>query len=261
MKKLGFALGAGGARGVAHVGFIKAMEENGIIPDYISGTSMGSVVGACYAKGMSADQMISEIRKLKFSEIFDLSFNPIGNGALLRASKMRKKLEKYLANLTFNDLKIPFTAVATDLCSGHPVAFSGDKKVVDCVVASSSIPTIFKPCVIDDVTYVDGGITVRVPVNQVKDMGAEVVVGVDVLGDIKETNKRFNIMSVMMRMIEVMDCQVARYRIKEDKPNVLIVPDLGDMSQYKFKGLDTAFEIGYKTGLENVKKIKRLIKD
>jgi NTE family protein len=93
-KKLGFALGAGGSRGVAHIGFLKAMEENGIVPDYISGCSMGSVVGACYAMGMSPDQMMEEVSKLKFTDIFDLSLDPFRNGALLRAKKMHKKLKR-----------------------------------------------------------------------------------------------------------------------------------------------------------------------
>ncbi len=259
-KKLGFALGAGGSRGVAHIGFLKAMEEKGIVPDYISGCSMGSVVGSCYALGMSPDQMMEEINKLKFSDIFDLSLNPFGNGALLRAKKMYKKLQSYLNDTTFNQLKRPFTCVATDLNSGSIKTFSGDTKVVDAVVASSSIPGIFKAVNIDNMSLVDGGVKCRVPIEQVRDMGAEVVIAVDVLGKVKETERKFNMLSVIFRVYDIMDAEMSSKRADEHMPDLYIEPDLGDMVQYKFKDMEKAFEIGYQTGLDNVDKIKVLIK-
>ena len=154
-KKLGFALGGGGSRGVAHVGFLKAMEENGIIPDFISGTSMGAIVGACYAKGMSATEIMDEVKKLKVSHVFDLSLNPIGNGALLRSKKLRKKLQEYLGDITYDRLNIPFCAVSTDLVSGEPVVHKGEELVLDGVVASSSVPGVFKPVTMGDRTLID----------------------------------------------------------------------------------------------------------
>ena len=105
-KKLGFVLGAGGARGIAHIGFLQAMEEKGIKPDYITGCSMGSVVGACYASGMSPDKMKAVATSLKLNHIFDLSANIWGNGALLRANKMYEKIKECVGNVTFNELKI-----------------------------------------------------------------------------------------------------------------------------------------------------------
>ncbi len=260
MKKLGFALGAGGSRGVAHVGFLKAMEENGIKPDYIAGTSMGSVVGACYALGMNPDQMMKEVEKLKFTEIFDLSINPIKNGALLRAKKMRKKLEKYLKNYTFDELQIPFCAVATDLVTGNPVILKGKDKVLDGVIASSSIPSVFKPVKMGDKVLVDGGITRRVPIDQARDMGAEVVVAVDVLGQLRESNKNYNVFAVCTRIVDIMDSQITNYRRDIQKPDLFLEPDLGEMSQYKFKNLRSAFDKGYELGVQNVEKIIKLIK-
>ena len=259
-KKLGFALGAGGSRGVAHIGFLKAMEENGIVPDYISGCSMGSVVGACYAMGMSPDQMMEEVSKLKFTDIFDLSLDPFRNGALLRAKKMHKKLKTYLKDVTFNDLQKPFTCVATDLVSGELKTLSGDIKVVDAVASSSAIPAIFKPFAIDDMVLVDGGVKCRVPIKQVRDMGAEVVVAVDVLGEIRKCERRLNVFSVMFRVFDIMDAHTTDNCVKENCPDLFIVPDLGDMVQFKFKDIGNAYEIGYKTGLEYVEKIKELIK-
>ena len=106
-KKIGFALGAGGSRGVAHIGFLKAMEEMGITPDFVTGSSMGAVVGACYAIGLSPDKMIDEVLKLRFSDIFDLSLNPIGSGALLRAKRTVLLSDSTAAALQAQCLQFP----------------------------------------------------------------------------------------------------------------------------------------------------------
>jgi len=259
-KKLGFALGAGGSRGVAHIGFLKAMDEAGIVPDFISGCSMGSVVGACYALGMSPSDMMAEINKLKFSDIFDLSFNPVGNGALLRAKKMYKKLNTYLGENTFEDLNKPFCCVATDLVGGKTITLSGKTKVVDAVAASSSIPLIFKPVTIEDNIFVDGGVKCRVPVEQVREMGADVVVAVDVLGQVRQSDRKYNMFAVLFRVFDIMDGEMTLVKKDACNPDLFIEPDLGEMIQYKFKDMDKAYEIGYETGKNYVDKIKELIK-
>ncbi len=259
-KKLGFALGSGGSRGVAHIGFLKAMEENGVKPDYIVGCSMGSVVGSCYSIGMSADQMYKIVIKLKFSDIFDLSINPYHNGALLAAKKMRKQLEKYLKDCTFNQTVIPFRCVATDLITGKTYVFHGDDLLVDGVSASSSIPGVFKPVEYKEMVLVDGGVKCRVPIDEVRDMGAEVVVAVDVLGKLRENKKKYNVFSVMIRSFEIADEEITRNREKHQQPDLFLEPDLGDMVMYKFKDLDKAYQKGYELGLEYVDKIKELIK-
>lgn len=260
-KKLGFALGAGGSRGVAHIGFLRAMEEEGIKPDFIAGTSMGSVVGACYAKGLTTENMEKIVKKLKFSDIFDLSLNPVGNGALLRSQKMRKQLEKHLGTIKFSDLEIPFSCVATDMITGKSVLLN-DKEddVCTAVIASSSIPAIFKPIQKNGMLLVDGGVLCRVPVNAVREMGAQIIVAVDVLGEIRKCDKKYNVFSVMTRLFEVCDCEMVKYKMQEAKPDLFIEPDLGDMSQYKFKDIEFAIQKGYETGKQYAKEIKELIK-
>lgn len=261
MKKLGFALGAGGSRGVAHIGFIKAMEEEGIKPDFISGTSMGAVIGACYARGLDVQNMERIVKKLKFTDIFDLSLNPIGNGALLRSQKMRKQLEKYIGSINFSDLKIPFSCVATDLITGKSVVLKDEQDdVCTSVVASSSIPSIFKPVQMKDMMLIDGGVFCRVPVNEVREMGADVVIAFDVLGDVKKCDKKYNVFTVMSRLFEISDCELVKYKRKEQNYDLYIEPDLGDMSQYKFKEIAFAIEKGYEIGKANAQKIKDLIK-
>lgn len=259
-KKLGFALGAGGSRGVAHIGFLRAMEEEGIVPDYVSGCSMGSVIGSCYAKGYTTKYMEEIVKKLKFSDLFDLSLAPIKNGALLRSKKMQKKLKQYLGKTTFGELKIPFTCVATDLIGGEVVVLGEkDREVCSSVVASSSIPTIFKPVQMDDKLLVDGGVLCRVPIDTVRSMGADVVVAVDVLGKVRKCDKKYNVFTIMTRIFDIADCELTRKNIKEKHPDLFIEPDLGDMSQYKFKEIDLAIQKGYETGKAYADKIKQLI--
>ncbi len=259
-KKLGFALGAGGSRGVAHIGFLRAMEEEGIVPDFVSGCSMGSVVGSCYAKGYTTKHMEEIIKKLKFSDLLDLSLAPIKNGALLRSKKMKKKLQQYLGKTTFGELKIPFSCVAADLISGE-VAVLGEKddEVCQAVVASSSIPTIFKPIQMGEKLLVDGGVLCRVPIDTVRNMGADVIVAVDVLGKVRKCDKKYNVFTIMTRTFDIADCELTKKTIKEKHPDLFIEPDLGDMNQYKFKDIDFAIQKGYETGKAYADKIKRLI--
>ncbi len=259
MKKLGLALGAGGSRGVAHIGFLKALEENGIKPDYITGSSMGAVVGGCYAMGMSPEEMMEEINKLKPTDIFDLSLKPISGGSILRSKKLRKKLVSYYGDKTFNDLKIPFKAVATCVNDGEVVAFDGDVSVCDGVTASASVPIVFQPVEINGKSFVDGGVKCRVPIKAVKDMGAEVVVGVDVLGDLQQEDKNYHLLSVVFRMFAIVDDELTAINVKKNKPNLFLVPDLGDMPQYKFKDLGVAHDAGYVLGKKYAKKIKHLL--
>ncbi len=259
-KKLGFALGAGGSRGVAHIGFLRAMEEEGIVPDFVSGCSMGSVVGSFYAKGYTTKHMEEIVKKLKFSDLLDLSLAPIKNGALLRSKKMQKKLQQYLGKTTFGELKIPFSCVATDLISGE-VAVLGekDKEVCLSVVASSSIPSIFKPVQMDDKLLVDGGVLCRVPIDTVRNMGADVVVAVDVLGKVRKCDKKYNVFTIMMRTFDIADSELTKKTLNEKHPDLFIEPDLGDMSQYKFKDINFAIEKGYETGKAYADRIKQLI--
>lgn len=261
-KKLGFALGSGGSRGVSHIGFLRAMDEEGIVPDFISGCSMGSVIGACYAKGYTPDYMEQIIKKLKFSDLFDLSLAPIQNGAILRSKKMQKKLEQYLGKTTFGELKIPFSCVATDVVSGELVVFKEkDEKVCSAVVASSSIPSIFKPVQVQEKLLVDGGVLCRVPVGALKSMGADVIVAVDALGKIRKNDKKYNMFTLMWRTFDILDCEFTKVSMKELKPDIFIEPELGDMNQYKFKDIDMAIQKGYEAGKACADEIKKLISE
>lgn len=254
-KKLGFALGAGGSRGVAHIGFLKAMEEEGIKPDFITGCSMGSVIGAAYAAGMSIEDMEKAVFKLR---VLDL-IAPTGRGGLFETRKIRKLLQRYMGNPDFSDLNIPFRCIAVDMLTQEVVEFS-EGKVLDGVVASSCIPAIFKPIERDGRRLVDGGILERVPYKYVRAMGAEAVVVVDVLGWRVCSQKMPSTLGVLFEMIDIMDNERTRRQKEKDVDlyDLWIEPDLGCMSPYSFKQFEFARDKGYEIGKNYAKDIKKL---
>lgn len=258
MKKLGLALGAGGSRGVAHIGFLKALEEAGIKPDYICGCSMGSVVGAAYASGLSPEEMWKAVSKLR---ILDLIAPSGQRGGLFGTKKMRQQILKYIGDITFEELKIPFHCVAVDMCTQKLVEFSSGS-VLDAVVASSSIPAIFHPLDKDGMRLIDGGILERVPAAQVKAMGADVVVAVDVLGQRDCSEDCPRVLGVLLEMIDLMDNYRTRRR-REENAEIIdfwLEPDLGAMSQYELKQVRLAYERGYEMGVENAPAIKKALR-
>ena len=256
-KKLGFALGAGGSRGVAHIGFLTAMEEAGIHPDFIAGCSMGSVVGAAYASGLSPEAMKKAVYKLR---VLDLISPTAKRGGLFDSSKVRRLLNRYIGDPDFSDLKIPFHCIAVDMVTQSVVEFS-EGKVLDGVVASSSIPAIFNPTEKEGMRLVDGGILERVPYKRVKDMGADVVVAVDVLGWRDCSEKMPTTLGVLLETIDLMDNFRTRMKREQDSHMIdcWIEPELGNMSQYSFKQFTFAYEKGYEAGKSHVKKIKALL--
>ena len=261
-KTLGLALGAGGARGIAHIGFLKALEEEGIRPDYITGSSMGSIVGACCAKGLSADKMKEIIEELTAFDIVDLGFSSLGRLGLMRWTKVRKMMAGILEDCDFSDLEIPFGCVAVDLRTGKLCEFRTGK-VVDAILAARSMPTVFRPVELDGKLLIDGSVLCRVPVRQVKKMGADVVVAVDVLGKVTEVDKVSNMVSLIMRIYEIMDCAntVREQRSSRRIVDLWLEPQMEGVSQYKLKYEPSAYDAGYKIGKENAEKIRRLLSE
>ena len=260
-KKLGLALGSGGARGVAHVGLLKALDEEGIKPDYISGCSMGAVVGGVYASGVSPDNMYEIIKKLKKRDIIGLNPAPISRMAILRSSKVCSLLCEYLAVKNIEDFPIAFKCVATDVLSGKMYTFDkGD--AVTAIQASSTIPAIFAPVKFEDMLLVDGGCTCRIPIRTVKEMGADVVIAMDALKNCSQpVDEVHGILNVVLRVFDIMDAQNTAHLFERDKDmcDLLLEPEMKGMSQYLVKDLDKAYEEGYLIAKKNMDKIKSLL--
>ena len=256
-KKLGLALGAGGSRGVAHIGFLQALEEAGIKPDYITGCSMGSVVGGAYAAGVPLEKIKSVVLKLR---LLDLIGPTRQRGGLFASKKIWKLLEKYIGDVTFDDLEIPFRCVAVDMITQQTVEFAKGS-LLDAIVASSTIPAIFHPLHKDDMRLIDGGVLERVPAQRVKALGADVVVAVDVLGWRNASEECPGTLGVLLEMVDIMDNHRTKaYREKHaDSIDFWLEPELGNMNQHSLKQVSFAYEKGYELGKKSVKKIQKAL--
>ncbi len=253
----GLVLGSGGARGFAHLGVLQALHENRLRPDFISGCSMGAIIGGLYAYGLTPFTIYQEALEMKRNEILELVPRPgVHNAGVYRTTRIRKKLETYLGHASFANLRTPFCCVATDLRRGTLDVLDGeDMDVIDSVIASSCLPGIFTPMPIGDALYVDGGVLSRVPVAAVKAMGADRVLAVDVSDRGGEEQEYERPLSVLYRCLEVMDKPNRSSRNAEDIPDLLLQPALGDMSQFKLKQIDFAFEQGYQEAMAHMDEI------
>ena len=258
MKTLGLALGAGAARGACHIGFLRGLEESGIKPDFITGCSMGAVVGAIYAAGVPLSEIQQQIMKLRLVDFFRPT---VKRGGLFTMKKIRKLLQDRLGDVQFQALKIPFQCVATDLVSRKLVCFSKGN-VVDAVMASANVPFLFAPIEKDGMKLIDGYILERVPARLAKDMGADVVVAVDALGARPFSSKDPTSLQIMMEIMDILECERLERRKKENRELIdfWLEPDLDDMGQTELKKIRFACERGYALAQENLKKIKKALK-
>lgn len=170
--KTGLVLSGGGARGFAHLGVIQALNEAGIIPDIISGTSAGALVGVLYADGYSPREILA---LMSWASRFDFMRPALPREGLLQINGIIKILKANLRAKTFDDLKIPLFVCATDLNNGRSVYFSeGD--LFEPVIASASVPVLFQPVKIDNISYVDGGVLDNLPIRPIEN-SCQVVIG------------------------------------------------------------------------------------
>ncbi len=263
MKKFGLALGSGGSRGVAHIGFLQALEEAGIRPDYVTGCSMGSIVGACYCAGISPQDMKDAVIDLKLFDLASLNLAPIRGNGLMKMTRARKRIASLIGEKNFDELEIPFACVATDIIKGRVVVLR-EGNVVDSVIASSSIPGIFTPASIGKYKMlVDGGILERVPTRELRRMGADVIVAVDVLGNLMvEKEVKGTLIDTLLRCIDIMDTRTTqRKHIMRKYVNLWLEPELGSMDQYAVKDLEFAYQKGYELGKAKTEAIQLLLRD
>ncbi|MEG1806130.1 MAG: patatin-like phospholipase family protein, partial [Clostridia bacterium] len=173
--KAGLALGSGGTRGFAHLGVLKAFEDENIKFDYVAGTSAGSIVGALYSFGYSVDEMIEFASGLSIKDVKSsaLIFMPSS------AQPIEEVVRKFLGDVSFSDSKIPYSCVAVDLVTGDEVVMK-DENLPKAVSASCAVPPFYRPVVWGDMHLIDGAFANPIPAKIVRDMGADIVVSVEV---------------------------------------------------------------------------------
>lgn len=186
--KIGLALGSGSARGWSHIGVIRALAEQGIEPDIITGCSIGALVGAAYVKG-ELDILEDWVRQLQWKEIVDLMDISFLGGGFLKGDKLIEFFEKRTKDIKIEDLDIPYGAVTTDLDSGREIWLQ-DGSLLDAVRASIALPGLFTPVEREGRWHVDGGLVNPVPVSLCRAMGAEIVIAVNLNGDVVGKHRR-----------------------------------------------------------------------
>lgn len=178
-KKIGLALSGGGARGFAHIGVLKVLVENNIPIDMIAGTSAGSIIGGAFAAGMSIDQILAMAAKVGWTNMTRPSLSPI---AMLSNAPMGRFLTNHFPVTRFEDLKIPYAAVTCDLQRGEEVVLRDKGDIIFAIQASCAVPGVFAPMTDENGRMlVDGGATSLTPIDAVRDLGADVVIAVDLL--------------------------------------------------------------------------------
>ena len=253
-KVVGIARGGGSARGFAHIGVLQALDEAKVPIGIVAGTSAGSLVGAFYAAGFSPWKMQEVALKVRDIDVADLSS---GNKRGMIGGAALKRLENgYLDNMPIEKMQRRYAAVATDLATGEKVAIQrGD--VGSAVVASCSIPGVFIPTMFEGRELVDGGLTSPVPVAVARQLGADVVIAVDV-GGRPSSKPRTGLYEIILQSFEIMGRSLAQLEGKS--ANLLIQPKTDEFDSSDFSARKEMIEAGYLAGQKALPVLRQLLK-
>lgn len=251
--KIGLALSGGAARGLAHIGVLKVLKENNIPIRYIAATSVGSIIGAAYAGNVPIEKMEEFAMKVRWGDLGRFSFGLMG---LSDSSKMEKYLAHFLPTNSFEELRIPLRVTATDLLSGEPVIFSyGD--LCKAIRGSCALPGIYAPVKIDGRLIADGGLTNTIPCKVARDMGADIVVAVDVRGNLAARPPR-NVFQVVMQTFAIFGYSLRQYQALD--ADFIISPNVSDIAWDELGRAKEAIEAGEKAAREALPALLKLIR-
>lgn len=254
--RVGLALSGGAARGVAHVGVLRALEEHQIPVDAIAGASAGSLIGGSYAAGLPVSQLEEMARAFRWRHTSRFSFSRLG---LQSNAKMEKFLHARLPVTRFEDLKLPFAALAMDLLKGTPVVFRDKGDVPFAIRCSACIPALYTP--IRDAEgrlLVDGGLIANLPITYVRDLGVDLVIAVDVnLDGIRFFGEPRTAVGVLAHTFVAVERIVSNQT--RDEADVLITPKVGHIRWDQTRRADELVEIGYEAAIQSIAEIKQTI--
>jgi len=253
-KKIGLALGGGGARGFALIGVLRAFEEENIEFDKIAGTSIGSVVGAMAAYGLSSYQMEELAVNLKLNDIKKSKIIPFMPTSTERFEQI---IINTVGDINIEDLKTPFCAVAVDMKSGNEVDIMSGR-LCKAVAGSCAVPTVFNAVEFEDMMLFDGGLQNTIPSDVLRKMGCDAVVAVDInstRGNGTNSKKYIDLLMASIRVM--MKSNAIKGYLNSD---ILIKPDLKRFSASKIFGVKEMIEEGYKAAKDLMPQIKQLFK-
>jgi NTE family protein len=253
--KWGMALGGGAARGFAHIGVIQVLEENGLAPDLVTGTSAGSLVAAIYASGKSGQQLQAIAQSLDEASIADWTVPFLSKG-LLRGEALARYVNAQVGGRKLEEMKILLGVVATNFQTGDEVVFrKGDTGTA--VRASSAIPAVFNPVRIGNVEYVDGGLVSPVPVTQARAMGAQVVLAVDISTP-PSMGRTEGAVDMILQTTSIMGRSINQYALKQ--ADVVVRPALDGVRGSDFSQKQQAIAAGRQAMLAALPKLKEALR-
>ena len=250
--KIALVLGAGAAKGFAHIGVLKVLEMHKVPIHMIVGTSAGSFVGSFYAYGFNAFELQTMALSVEKGDIADFI---IPDNGFIQGIRLAQYVNKTLKNTFLEKLNIPFYAVATDIQSGEEVVF-GKGNTGAAVRASCSIPGVFRPVKIGDRVYVDGGVVSPVAVDAAKRQGPDVVIAVDISSDVESTKPETTI-DTILQAINIMYSQLANLQCS--RADVLIKPRVGHIASSDFSKRHEAILEGEKAAMDAIPKINEIL--
>ena len=251
---IGLALGSGAARGFAHVGVIQALEEAGIRPELVAGTSAGSLVAALYASGKNSAQLKKIADSMEEAEITDWMI-PILNRGALRGEALARYVNTQVGGQAIESMKMPLGIVATDLQSGEAMLFRRGSTGT-AVRASSAVPGVFQPVKVGSREYVDGGLVSPVPVKQAREMGANFVIAVDISTD-PESNPAGDTFQILMQTFTIMGKSINSFGLKD--ANLVVRPSLLGVKSADFTARRRSIEAGYSAMHKLIPRLRELL--
>ena len=256
--RVGLALSGGAARGVAHVGVLRALEENDIPIDAIAGASAGALIGGCYATGLSIKKLEDMASTFRWRHTSRPSFSRLG---LQTNARMEKFLRKHLPVTRFEDLKIPFAAMVTDLQRGETIVFRDTGDLPFAIRASCCVPALYAPVRDREGRYlIDGGILNNLPINHTRDLGADLVIAVDVNFDgVRFFDRPQTALGVLMHVFSAVEKIVSNQ--ERATADLMIAPKVGHIRWDQTRHSKELIKLGYEAGLAAIDQIKQLIRE
>ncbi len=253
--RIGLALSGGGARGIAHIGVIKALREAGIEPEQVAGTSAGAIAGVLWASGMSAGNMLEFIRK---TSVYKLIRAHIPYWGLISLQYLKERIQEVVPGDRFEDLQHPLSITTTNLLTGKCEYFSSGP-LSDIVCASSAIPLIFKPIKWNGAVYVDGGVVNNLPVDALRGK-VDLIIGVNVMPEETLTLQDLNnLFQVGTRTFEL--SILANSRESMEKADLIIEPSgLRTFSMFNMSKFEPIYQLGYEAAQQALPAIRELIR-
>jgi len=252
--RIGLALGGGAARGFAHVGVIQVLEEAGIKPALVAGTSAGSLVAAIYASGKTGAQLQHVAETMEEAAIADWSLQIFSRGAL-RGEALGRYVNTQVNSRLIENMPIPLGIVATDLNSGVDMVFQrGDTGTA--VRASSAVPAVFQPVKISGRDYVDGGLVSPVPVRAARKMGAELIIAVDISSP-PDGNLSGGTLDILLQTFSIMGKSINGFELRD--ADIVVRPNLAGISSADFGARKRSIEAGRQAMLQSLPQLRAAI--